>query len=140
MLSLECKLLDIFFNSQCHQRWPERVALTLFPFSSCSSGLAQCLALLQAGSGEAVPCSVQGMGWILWKRLSLCGWLSWQVISSLQAQLAEAQSSQEAQLREELQRADQKVQQKALQVKEYEHEVSVGFVLKVLHPLSSGVG
>lgn len=71
---------------------------------------------------------------------SLCGWLSWQVISSLQAQLAEAQSSQEAQLREELQRADQKVQQKAHQVKEYEREVSVGLVLKVLHALSSGVG
>ncbi|TRZ15892.1 hypothetical protein HGM15179_011240 [Zosterops borbonicus] len=47
-----------------------------------------------------------------------------EVISSLQAQLAEAQSSQEAQLREELQRADQKVQQKALQVKEYERELS----------------
>ncbi|NWT59202.1 CE164 protein, partial [Erythrocercus mccallii] len=47
-----------------------------------------------------------------------------EVISSLQAQLAEAQSSQEAQLREELQRADQKVQQNALQVKEYERELS----------------
>ncbi|NXH43982.1 CE164 protein, partial [Dicaeum eximium] len=47
-----------------------------------------------------------------------------EVISSLQAQLAEAQSSQEAQLREELQRADQKVQQKALKVKEYERELS----------------
>lgn len=83
----------------------------------------------------------EGTEQILWKRLtSLCGWLSWQVISSLQAQLAEAQSSQEAQLREELQRADQKVQQKAHQVKEYEREVSVGLVLKVLHALSSGVG
>lgn len=83
----------------------------------------------------------KGTEQILWKRLrSLCGWLSWQVISSLQAQLAEAQSSQEAQLREELQRADQKVQQKAHQVKEYEREVSVGLVLKVLHALSSGVG
>ncbi|KAM4885514.1 centrosomal protein of 164 kDa [Sylvia borin] len=47
-----------------------------------------------------------------------------EVISRLQAQLAEAQSSQEAQLREELQGADQKVQQKALQVKEYERELS----------------
>ncbi|XP_066191048.1 centrosomal protein of 164 kDa [Sylvia atricapilla] len=47
-----------------------------------------------------------------------------EVISSLQARLAEAQSSQEAQLREELQGADQKVQQKALQVKEYERELS----------------
>lgn len=88
-----------------------------------------------------MPCSVEGMEWILGKRLtSLCGLLSWQVISSLQAQLAEAQSSQEAQLREELQRADEKVQQKALKVKEYEREVSVGFVLRALHALSSGVG
>ncbi|XP_027511189.1 centrosomal protein of 164 kDa isoform X3 [Corapipo altera] len=47
-----------------------------------------------------------------------------EVISSLQTQLAEAQSSQEAQLREDLQRADQKVQQKAFQVKEYERELS----------------
>ncbi|XP_063274072.1 centrosomal protein of 164 kDa isoform X2 [Prinia subflava] len=47
-----------------------------------------------------------------------------EVISSLQAQLAEAQSSQEAQLREELQRADQTVQQKALKVREYERELS----------------
>lgn len=110
------------------------MALVLFPLPSCGSALAQCLAVLQAGGGEAVPCPLEGMGWILWKRLTtLCGWLSWQVISSLQARLAEAQSSQEAQLREELQRADQKVQQKALQVKEYEREVRVGFVLKVLH-------
>ncbi|KAI1230706.1 centrosomal protein of 164 kDa, partial [Lamprotornis superbus] len=47
-----------------------------------------------------------------------------EVISSLQAQLAEAQSSQEAQLREELQRADQEVQHRALKVKEYERELS----------------
>ncbi|XP_064490807.1 centrosomal protein of 164 kDa isoform X6 [Pseudopipra pipra] len=47
-----------------------------------------------------------------------------EVISSLQTQLAEAQSSQEAQLREDLQRAGQKVQQKAFQVKEYERELS----------------
>ncbi|XP_036253388.1 centrosomal protein of 164 kDa isoform X4 [Molothrus ater] len=47
-----------------------------------------------------------------------------EAIASLQAQLAEAQSSQEAQLREELQRADQKVQEKALKVKEYECELS----------------
>ncbi|XP_050178825.1 centrosomal protein of 164 kDa isoform X5 [Myiozetetes cayanensis] len=47
-----------------------------------------------------------------------------EVISSLQTQLAEAQRSQEAQLREDLQRADQKVQQKAFQVKEYERELS----------------
>lgn len=75
----------------------------------------------------------EGTEWIPWKKLTnLCGWLSWQVISSLQAQLAEAQSSQEAQLREELQREDQKVQHKALRVKEYEREVSAGVVLKVL--------
>ncbi|XP_027555115.1 centrosomal protein of 164 kDa isoform X3 [Neopelma chrysocephalum] len=47
-----------------------------------------------------------------------------EVISSLQTRLAEARSSQEAQLREDLQRADQKVQQKAFQVKEYERELS----------------
>ncbi|XP_027737144.1 centrosomal protein of 164 kDa [Empidonax traillii] len=47
-----------------------------------------------------------------------------EVISSLQTQLAEAQRSQEAQLREDLQRADQKVQQKTFQVKEYERELS----------------
>ncbi|KAJ7427412.1 centrosomal protein of 164 kDa [Willisornis vidua] len=46
------------------------------------------------------------------------------VISSLQTQLAEAQRSQEAQLHEDLQRADQKVQQKVYQLKEYERELS----------------
>jgi len=66
----------------------------------------------------------------------LCGWLSWQVISSLQTRAAEAQRSEEAQLREDLQRAEQKVQQKAYQLTEYEREASIhlGF-LKVLHPL-----
>ncbi|NXY49611.1 CE164 protein, partial [Ceuthmochares aereus] len=46
------------------------------------------------------------------------------VISSLQTKLAEAQRSEEAQLCDSLQRAEQKVQQKAYQVTEYEHEVS----------------
>uniref|UniRef100_A0A8C4V5D4 Centrosomal protein of 164 kDa n=1 Tax=Falco tinnunculus TaxID=100819 RepID=A0A8C4V5D4_FALTI len=46
------------------------------------------------------------------------------VISSLQTQIAEAQRSEEAQLREDLQRAEQKVQQKAFRVTEYEHELS----------------
>ncbi|KFV10514.1 Centrosomal protein of 164 kDa, partial [Pterocles gutturalis] len=44
------------------------------------------------------------------------------VISSLQTQIAEAQRSEEAQLRDDLRRAEQKVQQKAFQVTEYEHE------------------
>ncbi|NXH78481.1 CE164 protein, partial [Hydrobates tethys] len=44
------------------------------------------------------------------------------VISSLQTQIAEAQRSEEARLRDNLQRAEQKVQQKAYQVTEYEHE------------------
>lgn len=80
-----------------------------------------------------------GRGVHLWKRLtSLWGWLSWQVISSLQAQLAEAQSSQEAQLREELQRADQEVQHRALKVKEYEREVSLGFVQSLTHSVLRG--
>lgn len=56
---------------------------------------------------------------------NLWGRLSRQVISSLQAQIAEAQSSEEAQLRDSLQRAEQKVQQKAFQVLEYEREASV---------------
>lgn len=56
---------------------------------------------------------------------NLWGWLSRQVISSLQAQIAEAQRSEEAQLRDSLQRAEQKVQQKAFQVLEYEREASV---------------
>ncbi|NXG39025.1 CE164 protein, partial [Dromaius novaehollandiae] len=47
------------------------------------------------------------------------------VISSLQTQIAEAQRSEEAQLRENLQRAEQKVQQKAYQVTEYEREASI---------------
>lgn len=107
------------------------MALILFALPSCGSGLV---------GAEAVPCSVQAMGWILWKRLtSLWGWLSWQVISSLQAQLAEAQSSQEAQLREELQRADQEVQHRALRVKEYEREVGVGFVLPRTQSLTHSV-
>ncbi|XP_069732483.1 centrosomal protein of 164 kDa isoform X2 [Phaenicophaeus curvirostris] len=46
------------------------------------------------------------------------------VISSLQTQLAEAQRSEEAQLCDSLQRAEQKVQQKAYQVTEYEREVT----------------
>ncbi|NXK80800.1 CE164 protein, partial [Amazona guildingii] len=44
------------------------------------------------------------------------------VISSLQTQIAEAQRSEEAQLREDLQRAEQKVQLKAYQLTEYERE------------------
>ncbi|NXS41568.1 CE164 protein, partial [Balaeniceps rex] len=47
------------------------------------------------------------------------------VISSLQTQIAEAQTSEEARLRDDLQRAEQKVQQKAYQVTEYEHEASI---------------
>ncbi|XP_075028939.1 centrosomal protein of 164 kDa isoform X4 [Calonectris borealis] len=46
------------------------------------------------------------------------------VISSLQTQIAEAQRSEEARLLDNLQRAEQKVQQKAYQVTEYEHELS----------------
>ncbi|XP_075579496.1 centrosomal protein of 164 kDa [Pelecanus crispus] len=46
------------------------------------------------------------------------------VISSLQTQIAEAQTSEEARLRDNLQRAERKVQQKAYQVTEYEHELS----------------
>ncbi|XP_075298488.1 centrosomal protein of 164 kDa isoform X6 [Opisthocomus hoazin] len=46
------------------------------------------------------------------------------VISSLQTRAAEAQRSEEAQLREDLQRAEQKVQQKAYQLTEYERELS----------------
>lgn len=71
---------------------------------------------------------------------SLCGWLSRQVISSLQTQIAEAQRSEEAQLREDLQRAEQKAQQKACQVAEYEREASAPLGLpRVLHPLSLGL-
>ncbi|NWS46772.1 CE164 protein, partial [Probosciger aterrimus] len=44
------------------------------------------------------------------------------VISSLQTQIAEAQRSEEAQLREDLQRAEQKVQLKAYRLTEYERE------------------
>ncbi|XP_075630474.1 centrosomal protein of 164 kDa [Balearica regulorum gibbericeps] len=47
-----------------------------------------------------------------------------QVISSLQTQIAEAQRSEEARLRDSLQRTEQKVQQKAYQVTEYERELS----------------
>ncbi|XP_054658962.1 centrosomal protein of 164 kDa isoform X2 [Grus americana] len=47
-----------------------------------------------------------------------------QVISSLQTQIAEAQRSEVARLRDDLQRAEQKVQQKAYQVTEYERELS----------------
>ncbi|NWR75257.1 CE164 protein, partial [Centropus unirufus] len=47
------------------------------------------------------------------------------VISSLQTQLEEAQRSEEAQLRESLQRAEQKVQQKAFHITEYEREASI---------------
>ncbi|KFP58895.1 Centrosomal protein of 164 kDa, partial [Cathartes aura] len=47
------------------------------------------------------------------------------VVSSLQTQIAEAQRSEEAQLREDLQRAEQKAQQKAYQATEYEHEASI---------------
>ncbi|KAM6238345.1 centrosomal protein of 164 kDa-like [Porphyrio hochstetteri] len=47
-----------------------------------------------------------------------------EVISSLQTQLAEAQRSEEARLRNDLQRVEQKAQQKAHQVAEYEHELS----------------
>ncbi|XP_076214471.1 centrosomal protein of 164 kDa isoform X3 [Aptenodytes patagonicus] len=46
------------------------------------------------------------------------------VISSLQTQIAEAQRSEEARLRDDLQRAEQKVQQKACRVTEYEYELS----------------
>ncbi|XP_065553479.1 centrosomal protein of 164 kDa isoform X7 [Lathamus discolor] len=46
------------------------------------------------------------------------------VISSLQTQIAEAQRSEEAQLREDLQRAEQKVQLKAYRLTEYERELS----------------
>ncbi|KAM6312676.1 uncharacterized protein O3Q21_010514 [Podargus strigoides] len=46
------------------------------------------------------------------------------IISSLQAQLAEAQRSEEAHLHEDLQRAEQKVQQRAYQVREHERELS----------------
>lgn len=68
---------------------------------------------------------------------SLRGWLSRQVISSLRAQIAEAQRSEEARLRDDLQKAEQKVQQKAYQVTAYEHEASIHLgLLKVLHPLS----
>lgn len=56
---------------------------------------------------------------------SLCGWFSWQVTSSLQTQIAEAQRSEEAWLREDLQRAEEKVQQKSYQVAEYEREASI---------------
>ncbi|KFQ89390.1 Centrosomal protein of 164 kDa, partial [Phoenicopterus ruber ruber] len=44
------------------------------------------------------------------------------VISSLQTQIAEARRSEEARLRDDLQRAEQKVQQKAYRVTEYERE------------------
>ncbi|KFV78846.1 Centrosomal protein of 164 kDa, partial [Struthio camelus australis] len=46
-------------------------------------------------------------------------------ISSLQTQIAEAQRTEEAQLREDLERAEQKVQQKAYHVIEYEREASI---------------
>ncbi|XP_032304950.1 centrosomal protein of 164 kDa isoform X10 [Coturnix japonica] len=46
------------------------------------------------------------------------------VTSSLQTQIAEAQRSEEAWLREDLQRAEEKVQQKAFQVAQYERELS----------------
>ncbi|NXW49310.1 CE164 protein, partial [Nyctiprogne leucopyga] len=44
------------------------------------------------------------------------------VISSLQTQIAEAQRSEEARLRDDLQKAEHKVQQKAFQVTEYERK------------------
>ncbi|NXP07271.1 CE164 protein, partial [Thinocorus orbignyianus] len=47
------------------------------------------------------------------------------VVSSLQSQPAEARGSQEAPLREDLQRAEQKVQPKAYRVTEYECEASI---------------
>uniref|UniRef100_A0A8V0ZU48 Centrosomal protein 164 n=1 Tax=Gallus gallus TaxID=9031 RepID=A0A8V0ZU48_CHICK len=46
------------------------------------------------------------------------------VTSSLQTQIAEAQRSEEAWLREDLQRAEEKVQQKAYRLAEYERELS----------------
>ncbi|KFU86115.1 Centrosomal protein of 164 kDa, partial [Chaetura pelagica] len=53
-----------------------------------------------------------------------------QVISSLQTQIAEAQRSEEAQLHEDLQRAEQRVQQKAFQVTEYEREASLSELMR----------
>lgn len=71
---------------------------------------------------------------------NLWGWLSWQVISSLQTQIAEAQRSEEAQLREDLQRAEQKVQLKAYRLTEYEREASIHLGLLIVpHPLSLDV-
>ncbi|KFP05493.1 Centrosomal protein of 164 kDa, partial [Calypte anna] len=52
------------------------------------------------------------------------------VISSLQTQIAEAQRSEEARLRDDLQRAEQKVQQKVYQVTEYEHEASLSELMR----------
>ncbi|NXC21360.1 CE164 protein, partial [Corythaeola cristata] len=52
------------------------------------------------------------------------------VISSLQTQIAEAQRSEEARLREDLQRAEQKVQQKAYGVMEYEREASLSELMR----------
>ncbi|XP_010294399.1 PREDICTED: centrosomal protein of 164 kDa, partial [Phaethon lepturus] len=46
------------------------------------------------------------------------------VLSSLRTQIAESQRSEEARLRDDLQRAELKVQQKAHQVTEYERELS----------------
>ncbi|XP_048683414.2 centrosomal protein of 164 kDa isoform X9 [Caretta caretta] len=46
------------------------------------------------------------------------------VVSSLRKQIAEAQRSEEAQLHEELERAEQKVQQKMYRVAEFERELS----------------
>ncbi|NXV84534.1 CE164 protein, partial [Calonectris borealis] len=57
------------------------------------------------------------------------------VISSLQTQIAEAQRSEEARLLDNLQRAEQKVQQKAYQVTEYEHEASIRLGLLKLSEL-----
>ncbi|NXN69619.1 CE164 protein, partial [Himantopus himantopus] len=57
------------------------------------------------------------------------------VISSLQTQIAEAQRNEEAQLREDLQKAEQKVQQKAYRVTEYEREASISLGLLKLSEL-----
>ncbi|NXD64352.1 CE164 protein, partial [Eolophus roseicapillus] len=57
------------------------------------------------------------------------------VISSLQTQIAEAQRSEEAQLREDLQRAEQKVQLKAYRLTEYEREASIHLGLLMLSEL-----
>ncbi|KFW60733.1 Centrosomal protein of 164 kDa, partial [Pygoscelis adeliae] len=57
------------------------------------------------------------------------------VISSLETRIAEAQRSEEARLRDDLQRAEQKVQQKACRVTEYEYEASIHLGLLKLSEL-----